>query len=110
MCPLMALIAMLSLRYSAPALTGDTLANLTIRNLDEDTKARLRIRAAVQGHSMEEEARAILRRAVGGVNGQQLWALSRELFAGDQGVSLQLPERGPDRSGPDFGPEDEGVR
>jgi len=37
---------------------------LAIRNLDEDVKARLRIRAAQHGRSMEEEARSILRGAL----------------------------------------------
>ena len=37
------------------------MATLTIRNLDEQLKVRLRIRAATRGHSMEEEARRILR-------------------------------------------------
>jgi plasmid stability protein len=36
-------------------------ATITIRNLDEAVKIRLRIRAASHGRSMEEEARAILR-------------------------------------------------
>lgn len=40
------------------------MATLTIRQLDERTKAQLRIRAAHRGHSMEEEARAILRAAL----------------------------------------------
>jgi len=40
------------------------LASITIRNLDEDVKARLRIAAARHGCSMEEEARRILRTAL----------------------------------------------
>jgi hypothetical protein len=52
---------------------------------------------------MEEEARLILRRAVGGVSGADLWALSRQLFGDDRGVSLE-PARGmADRPPPDFG-------
>ncbi len=39
-------------------------ASLTIRNLDPDTKRRLRIRAASNNRSMEEEVRVILRHAV----------------------------------------------
>jgi len=42
------------------------LASLTIRNLDEATKQALRIRAALNGVSMEEEARRILKAALGG--------------------------------------------
>lgn len=37
------------------------MASLTIRNLDERLKGRLRVRAATRGRSMEEEARQILR-------------------------------------------------
>ncbi len=37
------------------------MATLTIRNLDERLKGRLRVRAATRGRSMEEEARQILR-------------------------------------------------
>jgi antitoxin FitA len=39
-------------------------ATITIRNLDESLKGRLRVRAASRGHSMEEEARHILRAAL----------------------------------------------
>jgi plasmid stability protein len=41
------------------------MASITIRNLDDDIKQRLRVRAAVNGRSMEEEAREILRRVMG---------------------------------------------
>jgi plasmid stability protein len=40
------------------------MANLNIRRLDEATHAKLRLRAARNGRSMEEEARRILRSAV----------------------------------------------
>jgi antitoxin FitA len=40
------------------------MANLNIRRLDEATHAKLRLRAARNGRSMEEEARRILRNAV----------------------------------------------
>lgn len=36
------------------------MASLTIRRLDDTIKARLRVRAASHGRSMEEEARQIL--------------------------------------------------
>ena len=78
------------------------MASLTIRNLEDDTKERLRIRAARQGRSMEEEARLILRRAVGGVSGPDVWALSRELFGEDRGVSLKPARSVADRAPPDF--------
>lgn len=37
------------------------MASITIRRLDDGVKARLRVRAARHGRSMEEEAREILR-------------------------------------------------
>jgi antitoxin FitA len=40
------------------------MAQLVVRNLDEEVKTRLRRRAAAHGRSMEEEVRAILRDAV----------------------------------------------
>ena len=42
------------------------MASITIRNLDDDVKTRLRVRAAEHHRSMEEEARIILRDAVNG--------------------------------------------
>ena len=38
--------------------------SMTIRNLNEQVKSRLRVRAAQHGRSMEEEAREILASAV----------------------------------------------
>ncbi len=40
------------------------MAAITIRNLDEGLKTRLRIRAAARDRSMEEEARQILKAAL----------------------------------------------
>ena len=40
------------------------MATLTIRNVDDRLKGRLRVRAALRGQSMEEEARQILRAAL----------------------------------------------
>ena len=45
------------------------MAQLVVRNLEEDVKARLRRRASRHGHSMEEEARDILRSAVNAEEG-----------------------------------------
>src|SRR5262249_57305591 len=39
------------------------MASITIRQLDDDLKRRLRLRAARNGRSMEDEARTILRNA-----------------------------------------------
>ena len=86
----------------------ECMATLTIRNLDDDVKERLRVRAAQAGHSMEEEARAILGQAVSprAMTGAELLAVSRQLFGEVCGVDLELPDRGGDRPPPDFsGPE-----
>lgn len=40
------------------------MASITIRNLEEATKRKLKIRAAMHGRSMEQEARVILRSAL----------------------------------------------
>ncbi len=40
------------------------MATLTIRNLDNEVKAALRIEAARHGRSMEEEVRVILKNAI----------------------------------------------
>ena len=62
-------------------------------------KERLRVRAAINGHSMEE-VRVILRRAVCGIRGPELLRLSEELFGTEGGVDLVLPGRGSDRAAP----------
>jgi antitoxin FitA len=43
---------------------GCAVASMTIRNLDDKLKARLRVQAAKHGRSMEDEARDILRAAL----------------------------------------------
>lgn len=40
------------------------MASMTIRNIDDQLKVRLRMRAASHGRSMEDEARDILRAAL----------------------------------------------
>jgi plasmid stability protein len=73
------------------------LATLTIRNLDDATKAQLRLQAARHGRSMEEEARTILRDAVsGGTSTPATRGLGSRIqahFAHLGGVELELPER-----------------
>jgi len=80
------------------------MATLTIRQLDERTKARLRVRAAHHGRSMEEEAREILRSAVNrtGPEEDSLAEAIRRKFAALGGVELQIPKREPIREPPDF--------
>ena len=77
------------------------MANITIRNLDDDLKARLRKQALSNGRSMEEEVRRILRQAVGQeADPEDLAAFIQECFAPYGGVELQLPPRGPMRAPP----------
>ncbi|MFM7362849.1 MAG: FitA-like ribbon-helix-helix domain-containing protein [Cyanobium sp.] len=73
------------------------MATLTIRNLDDHTKAQLRIQAARHGRSMEEEARTILRSAIEARQpaeaGRGLGSRIQAHFAPLGGVELNLPER-----------------
>ena len=79
------------------------MASITIRNLDEGVKRRLRVRAAENGRSMEEEARDILRRSVGEAPPpKDLGRAIHARFAALGGVELELP-RGPMRPPPEFG-------
>ena len=79
------------------------MANITIRNLDDEVKHRLRVRAAGNGRSMEEEARLILREAVAPEpEPKNLAQFIRDCFAPYGGVDLELPPRDPIREPPDF--------
>ena len=79
------------------------MASITIRNLDDDVKARLRARAADNGRSLEEEARLILRGAVGRSNPpRNLASAIRARIAPLGGVDLELPPREPGREPPSF--------
>ena len=79
------------------------MASITIRNLDDGLKRRLRIRAAENGRSMEEEARDIQRRTVGeSPPPKDLGRAIHARFAALGGVELELPARGPMGSPPDF--------
>jgi plasmid stability protein len=76
-------------------LSGGGMASITIRNLDEQTKAQLRVRAAHHGRSMEEEARNILREAVSGgaVTRRNLAEAIRQRFEPFGGCDIELPTR-----------------
>jgi antitoxin FitA len=77
---------------------------LTIRRLDEKTKAKLRMQAAKNGRSMEEEAREILRTALKVVESEQsgLAESIRKRFAAFHGVELTVPKREEMRKPPTF--------
>lgn len=76
------------------------MATLTIRNLDERLKGRLRVRAATRGRSMEEEARQILRAVLDEPEPaeEDLAASIRRRFAKLGDVQLPIPAREPVRS------------
>ena len=80
------------------------MASITIRNLDDEVKTRLRVRAAEHHRSMEEEVRVILRDVVNGgrTSPRDLARFTRECFAPFGGLELELPPRGPMREPPDF--------
>lgn len=66
------------------------MAVMTIRNIDDAIKVRLRLRAAKHGRSMEEEARNILRSALAAEEapGINLGEAIHERFAALGGVDL----------------------
>ena len=80
------------------------MASITIRNLQDGLKRRLRIRAAYYGRSMEEEVRQILNNVLS----QELPApvnlasAIRSRFAALGGAELELPSREPMRDPPGF--------
>lgn len=81
------------------------MANITVRNLDENTKALLRTRAVQNGRSMEEEVRVILTRTVNPAERRRgLGTAIHDLFK-DVGGSDDLPvmKRAANRPPPDFG-------
>ncbi len=81
------------------------MASITIRRLDDAVKAKLRVRAANHGRSMEEEAREILKAGLkperaSGLNFAQRIRRHIEPLGG---VELVLPLREPVRRPPKFG-------
>ncbi len=70
-----------------------TMGNISVRKLDDETVARLRVRAAQNGVSMEEEVRRILKRAVSAP--ERIGDLALTLFGRDYGADLELPRRDP---------------
>lgn len=76
------------------------MSTMTIRNIDDDLKARLRVRAAENGRSMEAEVRDILSVAlsrdqddVRTIPEKGLGTWMRDHFAEIGGVELDIPKR-----------------
>jgi plasmid stability protein len=72
---------------------GSAVAQLLVRNLEDDVKRRLKARAQQHGRSTEEEVREILRRAVMGEEEpvEPLGQRFRLLFEGI-GLDEEIPE------------------
>ena len=75
------------------------MASLTIRNLDDNVKQRLRERAATRGVSMEQEARTIISEVVEGTYGtgrrasESLMDSINRLKAKYGAFDIDIPER-----------------
>ena len=80
------------------------MVSITIRNLDESVKRKLRLRAAQRNRSMEEEARDILRTVLAQepVQSENLADAIRRRVEPFGGFELPLPPRGPMLEPPDF--------
>lgn len=80
------------------------MGTLTIRNLEDPLKSRLRLRAAARNRSMEEEARQILRAALQEpvAPAQDLGTRIRARFAALGDVQLAVEPREPARHPPDL--------
>lgn len=80
------------------------MATITIRGLDDAVKARLRLRAAQHGRSMEEEARRILKEGLTAEASRMpnLAESIRLRTAPVGGIELTIPPREPVRRPPRF--------
>jgi plasmid stability protein len=79
------------------------MAAITVRNLDDRLKERLRVRAARHGRSMESEVRAILAEAVGEPgDSDDLFQSMLDRFGEIGGVELDLATRSAPVRGADF--------
>jgi plasmid stability protein len=81
----------------------DCMASITIRNLEAETKRKLKIRAAMNGRSMEQEAREILKGALAQTSKRKANLAERihEIFGPLGGVELERLPRDPVRD-PDW--------
>ncbi|HAK47008.1 MAG TPA: plasmid stabilization protein [Spirochaeta sp.] len=71
------------------------MATLTIRNIDVKLKQQLKIRAAQNDRSMEEEVRTILKTAVleRSSEGYRIGTSINRIFKDAGGIDLQIPAR-----------------
>ena len=79
------------------------MASITIRNLDESLKTKLRLQSARHGCSMEAEVRNILSRVLNpSVTSSDFATRVHQRFTGLHPDSLPIPERQTVRSPPDM--------
>lgn len=82
------------------------MGSITIRNLDDQLKSSLRLRAARHGLSMEQEVRNILQTTLAAdaesSSGLDFALRINQRFKGLGGDELVLPERTTPRPAPDF--------
>jgi plasmid stability protein len=97
-------IAIIDYNSSLLQSRSGAMASITIRNLDDEIKQRLRVRAAEHGRSMEEEARDILRRVMSDApSPRDLAAAIRARVSSGSRADLELPAREPMREIPQLG-------
>lgn len=80
------------------------MASITVRNIDDGLKRRLRIRAAENDRSMEQEVREILQTVLAdaGHPPKRLGSALHALFKPFGDVTLDIPARSPMRELPTF--------
>jgi antitoxin FitA len=70
------------------------MSTLTIRNVDDELKAALRVRAAEHGRSMEAEVREILRTVLARpLSDVGMATRIRQRFLGGEDTKIELPAR-----------------
>jgi plasmid stability protein len=85
------------------------MSTLTIRNIETELKDKLRLAAAANGRSMEEEVRTILRSVLSQpAAAKGLGSRLHARFAAIGGADLPLPERSEPARAADFGNEASG--
>ncbi len=81
------------------------MASISVRDLDDGVRERLRVRAARNGRSMEAEVRDILAAAVGGAEPEppeDLFITLLERFGELGGVDVPVPPRATPARAADF--------
>lgn len=82
---------------------NDVMANMTIRKLNDETKRLLQLKAAQKGHSLEEEVRLTLDKAVNpAARKTGVGTAINKMFQKIGGSDLQVFPREAHRPPPDF--------